>query len=153
MKTTSPGKQPSPTHVVTCFVLRSVSGRDEVLLVQRSERVRTYRGAWAGVSGYLEPGIAPLEQAYTELREEVALAPSNVALLREGEPLPVLDEQNALAWVVHPFLFHLREGATLTTDWEALAYRWVQPDEVGQLQTVPMLAEALAAVYPPGETR
>lgn len=147
-------EQPPATHVVTCFVLRSAAtGADEVLLVRRSERVRTYRGAWAGISGYLEPGVTPLEQAYTELREEAALASSDVALLREGEPLPVRDEENALAWVVHPFLFRLREGAALTTDWEATAHQWVLPDEVRQLQTVPKLAEALAAVYAPGEAR
>lgn len=144
-------EQQPPTHVVTCFVLRDSAGSDAVLLVRRSERVRTYRGAWAGVSGYLEPGVTPLEQAYTELREEASLAPDDVTLLREGAPLSVEDAANDLAWVVHPFLFRLRPGATLTTDWEATAHQWVHPHELARLQTVPRLAEAFAAVYPAQE--
>lgn len=143
----------APTHVVTCFVLRSTAGSDEVLLVRRSEKVRTYRGAWAGISGYLEPGATALEQAYTELREEASLLPDDITLLREGDPLPVEDTANNLEWVVHPFLFRLRPGAVLTTDWEATEHQWVRPDALAHLQTVPKLAEALAAVYPPQERR
>lgn len=143
----------APTHVVTCFVLRDVAGTDELLLVRRSDKVRTYRGAWAGISGYLEASVTPLEQAYTELREEAALTANDVTLLREGELLPVEDAANGLAWVVHPFLFRLRPGATLTTDWEATAHQWVRPDVLSQLQTVPRLADALDAVYPAQERR
>lgn len=137
-----------PTHVVTAFLLRRDRGRDEILLVQRSQRVRTYRGAWGGVSGYVEPGVTPLEQAYTELSEEASLPREAVRLLREGQPLPVRDEVNGLSWVVHPFLFALAEPERLRTDWEAVAHRWVTPDALAALSTVPMLAEALARVYP-----
>lgn len=137
-----------PTHVVTVFLLRRDRGEDEFLLVQRSQRVRTYRGAWGGVSGYLEPGVTPLEQAYTELAEEAGLPPDAVQLLREGQPLPVRDEANGLSWVVHPFIFALAEPERIRTDWEAVAHRWVTPDELAALSTVPMLADALARVYP-----
>src|SRR5579862_2692359 len=95
---------PTPTHVVSCFLLRRDRGRDEVLLAQRSQRVRTYRGAWAAISGYVEPGVTPLEQAYTEIREETALQRDDVELLRVGEPLPFTDANIGQAWVVHPFL-------------------------------------------------
>ena len=47
-----------PTHVVTCFLLRRTRDGDEILLVRRSQRVRTYRGSWASVSGYVEQYIA-----------------------------------------------------------------------------------------------
>src|SRR5579859_2736542 len=149
----SPSENLAPTHVVTCFVLRDTNGSDEVLLVRRSERVRTYRGAWAGISGYLEAGVTPVEQAYTELREETSLMANDVTLVREGIPLSVVDEPNKLAWVVHPFLFYLRSGAGLTTDWEATAHQWVRTDALVRLQTVPKLAEAFAAVYSSQELR
>jgi ADP-ribose pyrophosphatase YjhB (NUDIX family) len=110
--------------------------------------VRTYQGAWAGVSGYLEAGVTPLEQAYTELREEMGLDSSSVTLVRAGEPLLVEDGDHALRWVVHPFLFTLPSGQEVQLDWEALEMRWVRPDELGAYHTVPMLAEALAQVYP-----
>lgn len=136
-----------PTHVVTCFLLRTDRGRDEVLLVRRSERVRTYRGAWAGVSGYVEPGVTPLEQAYTELAEEVGLGRDAARLVRAGEPLAFRDEAIDLSWVVHPFLFALAQPGAIRLDWEATERRWVAPAEVRGLQTVPRLAEALERVY------
>lgn len=138
------------TSVVTCFVLRSNQGRDEVLLAQRSQRVRTYRGAWAAISGYIEPEVTPLDQAYTELQEEAGLGRDDVELLREGEPIAFRDESIAQNWVVHPFLFRLLRPEQVKRDWEADEFRWYAPSEVSQLPTVPKLAEALAHVFPSG---
>jgi 8-oxo-dGTP diphosphatase len=138
-----------PTHVVTCFVLRSKSGHDEVLLAQRSQRVRTYRGAWGGISGYVEPGISPIDQAYTELSEEAGLARDDVDLLRSGEPITFRDEAIPQDWVVHPFLFRLLRPDRVRSDWEAVQFRWFAPEDVAALPTVPRLAEALSHVYPP----
>ena len=138
----------SPTHVVTCFVLRTDAEGERVLLVRRSDRVRTYRGAWAAISGYLEAGVTPIDQAYTELREEASLGRDDVALVRQGEPIPVADAAAGLNWVVHPFLFRLLALDNVATDWEAAESRWVPPAEIGRLPTVPQLAEAFAAVAP-----
>lgn len=143
------GADPTPTHVVTCFLVRQDRGRDEVLLVRRSERVRTYRGHWAGISGYVEPGIAPEAQAYTEIGEEAGLAGDDIALLRRGAALPVADAAQGLSWVVHPFLFRVARPDRVRTDWEAREASWVAPDEIASYPTVPGLAEALARVYPP----
>jgi hypothetical protein len=35
------------------------------------------------------------------------------------------------------------------TDWESVESRWVAPAQLAQYETVPMLPEALARVYPP----
>ncbi len=143
--------QPTATGVVTCFILRqSADGQDEVLLVRRSDRVRTYRGHWAAISGYLEAGATPLDQAREELREEVGLEADDAPLVRAGEPLTFTDNTIGVTWTVHPFLFRLREGREIHTDWEANASRWMPPTELVSLPTVPMLREALARVYPGG---
>lgn len=139
----------APTHVVTCFLLRRDRGHDEVLLARRSERVRTYRGAWAGISGYVEPQAEPLEQAYQEIGEEVGFQRADVTLLRQGEPIAFRDEAIAQDWVVHPFLFLALRPEAARSDWEAQRFAWMTPDSLAGLQTVPMLAEALARVYPP----
>ena len=140
------------TPVVTCFVLRSRDGQDEVLLAQRSQRVRTYRGAWGAISGYLEPGVTPLEQAYTEMREEAGLERGDVELLRTGDLVAFRDEAIAQNWVVHPFLFRLLRPEAVRSDWEADRFAWYPPRALATLPTVPRLAEALAHVYPPGST-
>lgn len=150
-----PSHPSAPTEVVTCFVLRDAERTDAaapataaVLLVQRSQHVRTYRGAWAAISGYLESGVTPIEQAYTELREELGLTRDDLELRRSGAPLAVSDPQAQLEWVVHPFLFVVRDTDRIRTDWEATQHAWVAPADVGTYDTVPGLQRALAAVYP-----
>lgn len=138
-----------PTHVVTCFLLRRDRGTDEVLLAQRSARVRTYRGAWGAISGYIEEAMTPLAQAYEEIDEETGLRPAEVTLLREGEPLAFRDAAISQDWVVHPFLFLALDPNAVRLDWEAQRFAWTPPEQVATRETVPRLAEALALVYPP----
>ena len=134
--------------VVTCFLLRRSPGGDEVLLLRRSQQVGTYRGRWAGVSGYLEEAN-PLAQAYREIEEEAGLARDEVTFLRAGEPLVVEDSEADRRWVVHPFLFEVRPDAEVRVDWEHTETRWVRPEDVSAFETVPQLSDALARVYPP----
>ena len=137
-----------PTHVVTCFLMREDRGEPEILIVQRSQRVRTYKGHWAGISGYLEPGVTPEQQAYDELREEVNLSQDDVLIMRSGPPVAFHDEQINQSWVVHPFLFRLIHPDLVKTDWEATAHRWIAPRDIVTYPTVPRLVDALRTVYP-----
>ena len=130
---------------------RSPLGRDTLLLVRRSDRVRTYRGHWAAISGYLEMGATPLEQAREEMREELGLGEEDAILVRIGEPLTFTDDSIGVTWTVHPFLFRMRDDGEIHTDWEASASRWMEPKEIETLPTVPKLREALARVYPNSE--
>jgi 8-oxo-dGTP pyrophosphatase MutT (NUDIX family) len=149
------------TPVVTCFLIRTGPlGHDEVLILRRSGRVRTYRGRWAGVSGYLEgarPGDSsgidarppsPEEQARREIQEETGLTPADAELVRTGDPLTFEDPDLDTRWTVHPFLFRVRPRATIAIEWEHTEARWVRPGALGRYRTVPRLREALARVYP-----
>jgi len=133
--------------VVTCFLVRRSGGGEEILLLRRSQRVSTYRGRWAGVSGYIEE-TDPLTQAYTEIEEETGLARKDVQLLRTGEPLEVVDAEADRRWIVHPFLFEVEEPARIRADWEHIETRWIRPEDIFQYETVPQLAETLMRVYP-----
>jgi 8-oxo-dGTP pyrophosphatase MutT (NUDIX family) len=135
--------------VVTCFLLRRGRGGDEVLLLRRSDRVSTYRGLWAGVSGYLEADT-PLEQAYRELEEEVGLARDDVRLIAEGEPLVLPDESIGVRWTVHTFLFEALRPERVRLDWEHTESRWLRPEELAALETVPGLAEGFRRLYSEG---
>lgn len=137
----------TPVGVVTCFLLRRTAGGDRILILRRSQRVGTYRGRWAGVSGYLE-AREPLEQAYQEIEEEAGLSPDQVQLLARGEPLAVVDQPEGRRWLVHPFLFEVPAPEKLRIDWEHVQARWIRPQEIFDYETVPMLAEALMRVYP-----
>jgi 8-oxo-dGTP diphosphatase len=135
--------------VVTCFLLRTGADRhDEVLILRRSGAVRTYRGRWAGVSGYLEgPASMAEAQARREVQEETGLSAADVELLRVGEAFTFEDSELDTRWTVHPFLFRVREGASIAVDWEHTEARWVRPSALGRYRTVPRLKEALSRVY------
>ena len=127
--------------VVTVFL----NHRNKILVFKRSREVSTYSGHWAGVSGYLE-SQNPLDQAYTEMAEEVGLTSEDVTLLSVGEPLQIFDESQGLAWRVHPFLFLVHDPGRIRLDWENIEMRWIHPDELGELHTVPALRETLQRV-------
>ncbi len=128
-------------QVVTCFL----ESEGEILLLRRSEQVGSYQGRWAGVSGYIEK--TPDEQTLVEIAEETGLSGEDFKLVRKGKPLPVEDEKLGVRWVVHPFLFHIKDRAKIEIDWEHKEAKWINPRDIVNYQTVPMLKEVLARVY------
>ena len=122
------------TAVITVFLTRN----KKLLLLRRSQKVGTYRGCWAGVSGYLDTDD-PIEQAWTELHEELGVGPDAAALDIIGEPLEVADSKAVCTWLVHPFRFVLFDHAEIRLDWEHVEMNWSTPETMQQLDTVPGL--------------
>jgi len=127
------------TPVVTVFLQRPDG---QIILLLRSERVGTYRGRWAGVSGYLEEPT-PLEQAYREVLEETGLGADQLELANRGAP--VLVREDSRVFIVHPFRFRV-PGSEVHLDWETVKAEWVDPAEIGRRPTVPKLDLAWLAV-------
>jgi ADP-ribose pyrophosphatase YjhB (NUDIX family) len=130
------------THVVTSFLQRTDGPEFLILIVKRSQRVGSYQASWAGISGFVEPGVSPEEQAYTEIREETGLQAEQVRLLKYGNVVEVDNPEVNRHFIVHPFLFEVLAPDTIKTDWEAVEMRWIKPDEINNYQTVPKLLEA-----------
>ena len=128
-----------PQHVVTCFL----QFESKILILKRSDKVRTHKHKWAGVSGYIEPGETDSETAIKEIREETGLAADSVELIRKGEPIHVQD--GTRVWIVHPFLFKANTNK-ITIDWEHTEYKWISPDELNDYDFVVFLDHALSAV-------
>lgn len=125
-----------PRKVVTSFLQH----QGKVLLLQRSDKVRTFQGLWAGVSGSIPDGVAPLHQALQEISEETGLVGEQVELGRSGDPLLISDEEGR-EWLVHSFLFYVEDISNLTLDWEHSRLAWVTPSEIDSFATVPGLKE------------
>ena len=125
-------------HVVTCFLEHD----GEIMILRRSERVGTYQGKWAGVSGYIEEDSSALEQAWTEIKEEVGMDRDDVELVRKGQPLEVVDAELGRKWIVHPFRFRVARPETIKIDWEHTERKWIAPEDIGRHDTVPKLREA-----------
>ncbi|MCI4345388.1 MAG: NUDIX domain-containing protein [Thermoplasmata archaeon] len=120
--------------VVTSFLERE-DGR--VLLLRRSEQVGSFRGRWAGVSGFVE-SRPPEDQARREIEEETGLRATELELRARAEPVYV--REGARGYIVHPFLFTVRR-TELRLDWEHTEARWVDPEEIRKFSTVPKLVE------------
>jgi len=125
-------------HVVTCFIMHG----GKILLLKRSLSVGSFRGYWAGVSGFLKTN--PLRQAYTEIKEETGLSENDITLVNSGRTVSAWDE--GYEWIVHPFLFELNSRKQITLDWENEEFCWVIPEKMADYKTVPMLIEALNQV-------
>jgi len=127
-------------HVVTCFLEQSKL----ILILRRSNRVGTYQRVWAGVSGYIETD--PLDQAYSEIREETGLFKNNIRLVTQGKAIEVIDKDLNRKWIVHPFLFHVLDPDKIMTDWEHTEVKWIKPGDLSRYNTVPGLSRALDSV-------
>jgi len=132
-------------RVVTALLERD-DGR--ILLLERSNRVGSFQGRWAGVSGYLEDPT-PLDQVYREVGEELGLGRDSLRLAAEG--VPILARDGARVFVVYPFRFRAL-STEIRLDWEHVRAEWVDPSEIRRRPTVPKLDrvwEAVRAAGPP----
>ena len=128
-------------RVVTCFL----ESENKILILRRSEQVSSYRGRWAGVSGYVETTTD--KQALVEIEEETSLSGEDLKLVKRGKPLLIEDEKLGVKWMVHPYLFHIKDRGKIKIDWEHKETRWIDPKDIANYETVPMLKETLARVY------
>ena len=130
--------------IVTAFI----EYRGKILLLRRSQKVKTMKGKWAGVSGYIEKSEEPVRRAITEIKEETGFTDENIKFLEEGKPLEAADNMrpNNITWVVHPFYFRSNTD-DVQLDWEHDAYKWIHPSELEKFDTVPRLKEAFDRVF------
>lgn len=131
-------------RVVTAFLERDDG---HILLLERSNRVGSFQGRWAGVSGFLEDPT-PLDQAYREVEEEVGLRREHLGPVRAGHP--ILARDGARVFVVFPFRFRVHDPE-IRLDWEHVRAEWVDPAEIRRRPTVPKLDrvwESLASAEP-----
>jgi 8-oxo-dGTP pyrophosphatase MutT (NUDIX family) len=124
-------------HVVTSIL----KDRSKILLLQRSDRVGSFKGQWAGVSGFIEHGETDDEAVRREMEEEIGS--NKLRLLKHAEPQRFRDGE--VVWCVHPFLFEVRDP-DIRTDWEHKKFEWVAPEDVAKYQTVPGLQQVVSAL-------
>ena len=123
-------------NVVTCLL---VNDDGDLLILKRSNRVRTYKGLWGGVAGYIEENEEPYETALKEIREEAGLEKEDVTLVKQLEIVKFTDFYEGLRydWEVFPFLFKTEKKSKIHIDWEHTEYRWITPTEIEKVDTVP----------------
>ena len=68
--------------VVSCIIINE---NCEILILKRSDKVRTYKKCWSGVAGYIEEGERPIDTAFKEIKEEISLDKNDVELVKKGD--------------------------------------------------------------------
>ncbi len=126
--------------VVTVFLERG----GKVALFRRSGQVATYVGKFAAVSGGIDEGASPFEQARKEVMEETGLV-EEVTLLAEGDVVQIEAPEYDAVFVVHPFLVHL-EGPEIRMNFEHDGMEWIAPSELDNYDTVPGLRQVFQSV-------
>ncbi len=120
------------SRVVTAFIQQ----KNTVLLLKRSNEVGSFSGYWSGISGYLE-NSDPLEQVWREIAEETTISREQLKLIKIGEPLDT--STDAGRFIIYPFLLKPIKSIKIKLNWENSSYRWVVPEKIPQLKTVPDL--------------
>ncbi|MDD5528729.1 MAG: NUDIX pyrophosphatase [bacterium] len=126
---------PEISNVVTCFL----ESEGKILILKRSNKVGTYQGKWAGVSGYME--TTSEQQALKEINEETSLTSEEVELLKKGQPVTIKDEELNKAWKIYPFIFRVKTPDKIKIDWEHTETKWIKPEDMDNYDTVPNLKE------------
>ena len=128
------------TKIVTSFI----TNNDKFLLLKRSEKVKSMKGLWAGISGIIEKNETPLERAKIEIFEEVGIEESDINLLKSADLIRIESPQyKNHEWEIFPFLFETT-NTEIKLNWENSEFKWINADELSNYETVPSLEKVLA---------
>ena len=130
------------TRIVTSFLKHN----DKILILKRSDKVKTMKGLWAGVSGIIENNEPPIERAKIEIFEELGIDQQYIKLIKSAKELTIESPQyRSHKWVIFPFLF-ATEKSEIKLNWENSEFRWINANQLKEFNTVSSLEKVLFSV-------
>ncbi|EIJ65239.1 hydrolase, NUDIX family [Candidatus Nitrosopumilus salaria BD31] len=127
------------TKIVTSFI----KNNERLLILKRSNEVKTMKGLWAGISGIIEKNEDPLQRAKIEIFEEVGITDEQIRLVKSAEGMKVNSPQYINhEWEIFPFLFE-SNNPKIKLNWENSDFKWIKVDELKDYETVPSLQKVL----------
>ncbi|GKS66744.1 hypothetical protein YTPLAS73_02910 [Nitrosarchaeum sp.] len=127
------------TKIVTSFI----QNEQKILILKRSDKVKTMKGLWAGISGIIEKNETPLTRAKIEIYEETGIQEDKIKLIKSAEKLRVNSPQyENHEWEIFPFLFEAK-NPEIKLNWENSEYLWIELDELKNYKSVPSLEKVL----------
>ena len=115
------------TNIVTSFIKNG----DRILILKRSDKVKSMKCLWAGVSGLIEKNdVTPLDRAKTEILEETGINEEEIELLKANERIKIKSAQyKNHEWNIFPFLFKTK-NPEIKLNWENSEFKWIKPNEI-----------------------
>jgi len=130
------------TKIVTSFI----TSNEKFLILKRSEKVKSMKGIWAGISGIIEKNEESLQRAKIEIFEELGIKEDQIKLLKTAERMRVVSPQyKNHEWEIFPFLFEAN-NPEIKLNWENSEYKWISADELNNYKTVPNLEKVLLSL-------
>jgi 8-oxo-dGTP pyrophosphatase MutT (NUDIX family) len=127
------------TRIITAFI----KNNNKILILKRSDKVRSMKGLWSGVSGIIENDEIPINRAKIEIFEEVGIKKSKINLVKSIEKIKITSPQyENHEWEVFPFLFETKESE-IKLNWENSQHKWINVNELKNYETVPSLDKIL----------
>jgi len=127
------------TKIVTSFL----SFKDKILILKRSEEVKSMKGLWAGISGIIENNELPLNRAKIEIFEEVGITEEHIKLIKSSNEFTIESPQyRNHQWIIFPFLFQTDKNE-INLNWENSEFQWVNTEQLKEFNTVPSLEKVL----------
>ena len=127
------------TRIITAFIINN----NKILILKRSDKVRSMRGLWSGISGIIENNEIPIKRAKIEILEEVGIKKSKINLIKSIEKIKITSPQyENHEWEVFPFLFETKE-TEIKLNWENSEHKWINVNELKNYETVPSLDKIL----------
>ena len=127
------------TDIVTSFLKHD----KKILILKRSQNVKSMKNLWGGVSGIIENNEQPLKRAIIEIFEEVGLEEKYIKLLKSSERMKIESPQyRNHKWEIFPFLFETK-NREINLNWENSEFKWIDVDQLKEFETVPNLEEIL----------
>ncbi len=127
------------TKIVTSFI----RDNEKLLILRRSDKVKSMKGLWAGISGIIEKNEEPLKRAKIEIFEEVGITEDMITLVRSSEEMRINSPQyENHEWEIFPFLFEAK-NPTIKLNWENSEFKWINVEELENYKTVPSLQKVL----------
>ena len=110
--------------------------KDRILVVKRSQELKTYPGYWNGISGFLDDKRSLNQKVVDELREEIGITKNKILKIKLGEIFDQEEPKYKKTWIVHPVLVEVATDK-IKLDWEATDYQWLMFKEVKNLKLLP----------------
>jgi 8-oxo-dGTP pyrophosphatase MutT (NUDIX family) len=129
----------SSTRIITAFI----KNNNKILILKRSDKVRSMKELWSGVSGIIENNEIPINRAKIEIFEEVGIKENKINLVKSVEKIKISSPQyENHEWEVFSFLFETKE-TEIKLNWENSEHRWIKVNELKNYETVPSLGKIL----------
>jgi 8-oxo-dGTP pyrophosphatase MutT (NUDIX family) len=127
------------TKIVTSFI----RDNDKLLILKRSNKVKSMKELWAGISGIIENNEQPLKRAKIEIFEEAGIIEEDITLIKSAEEMRINSPQyENHEWEIFPFLFESK-NPTIKLNWENSDFKWIKIEELENYETVPSLQKVL----------